>query len=169
LIEQVKSTIDKKKMEEKYEERAPDPMIEDRMIQDDEEDSEILLAIQESLQSFTQQRKYELQIERLRKEEEIRRIEMKKKEKELLENRKKKLGLVLARLRVMLSHSHDTQEIQIIQDIMNDIEWSFTHTYFLCGFTPTSYKCVKEKKKWIQSHLSETFQQLLREENILEK
>jgi len=157
-------------MEDENEEREADPMIEDRMIgeEDDEEDSEMLRAIQESLYNLTQQRKYESQIERLQKEAENRRVERLQRETELLETRKKKLGIVLARLRSMLTHSSNPNENEIIQDIIHDIEWSLTHSSFLYGFTHFSCESHREKQRWIETHLSNSFQDLLRQEHLFD-
>lgn len=153
--------VNRDTMEEEKEMRLPDTSFEEQMIQ--EEDPDILFAIQESLRL----QKYEVQIESLRKKEEQRRLEQKQKEEDYLLAKKKKFGLLLARLKTLLQHSPSPQESLIIQDLIHGIEWSCTRSYFVFEFQPTYQSHPKDRHTWILHHLSKPFQKLLLDENLM--
>lgn len=144
--------------EEDEELRSPDSVLEDRLIGYGlgEEDMFMRRAIEESLKQFHETQMIQQQ-----------RLEKERQEQIILETRKKKLGLMVSRLRMLLTNPKNELEKSILEDILQAIEWSCTPSVFLSEFRPTFQSPSTKIKEWITQHLPSSFQLMLEEENIL--
>lgn len=136
--------------------RVADEYIEDILIEN-EQDEFLRFAIQESLNEYNRQKKFEEQIKKLKEDNEKKQIEHQKREMERIEMKKQQFGIVIARLKLLSNN----KENKIIKDITDLIEWECTSSFHIKNFRPKLKNEMKIIIEWIKNNLNQSLQNIL--------
>ena len=152
--------------------RAFDPSIQDQLITGRanlsvtqnyrplEEDPEIRFAMEESLRMYEKDLEMNEQIEKLKREQELKQKEEETLEEIRVQSIRDKLGLIISRLKTVFATD------PIAQDLLQWMEWECTPTHYLTSFRPATKSTIHQMKTWIKKNLNPTMQKILEEQRF---